>query len=144
MICLSVWILYPASRVTNLVHNYLDNGAGGFHQTRWARSDIIHYLSLHDLDGLLYNNAPDILYFGTGRVAARSPRKYGFASRLPTNDLAGVEKSLEAGRPVYLIWFDGAGGEYSYSVEELRTHFDMEQLVQRADGAIYTVRGKER
>jgi hypothetical protein len=143
-ICLTVWILYPASQVKNLVHTYLDNGAGGFHQTRWASSDIIHYFALNDLDGLLYNNAPHVLYLGTGRQARRSPRKYGLASRLPTNDLAGLEKSLQGGRPVYLVWFDGAGGEYSYSVEEIRAQFDMEQVVQRADGAIYAVRGKKR
>jgi len=144
VICLTLWLLYPATQVTSLIHTYLDNGAGGFHQTRWARSDMIHYLAHNDLDGLLYNNAPHILYLGTGRLAGRSPRKYGFASRLPTNDLAGLEKSLQEGRPVYLVWFDGAGGEYSYSVEELGARFDMEQVVRRADGAIYAVRRKKR
>lgn len=143
-ICLTIWILHPASQATNLIHTYLDNGAGGFHQTRWVRSDIIDYLIRNDLDGLLYNNAPHVLYFGTGRSARRSPRKYGLASRLPTNDLAGLEKSLEGDRPVYLVWFDGAGGEYSYSVEEIRARFDMEQVVRRADGAIYAMLGKKR
>jgi hypothetical protein len=142
-VCLAVWILYPASQATALINTYLDNGAGGFHQTRWARSDLLDYLALHDLDGLIYNNHPSVLYFATGRIAKRSPRKYGLASRLPTNDLVTFEKSLAAGRPVYLVWFDGAGGEYSYSVEEIRARFDMEQVAQRADGSIYVVRGKK-
>ena len=140
---LAVWILYPASQATTLIYTYLDNGAGGFHQTRWARSDLLDYLALHDLDGLIYNNAPSVLYFATGRVAKRSPRKYGLASRLPTDDLVTFEKSLAGDQPVYLVWFDGAGGEYSYSLQEIRARFDTEQVAQRADGSIYVVRGKK-
>ena len=144
MICLTLWLLYSASQVTSLVHTYLDNGAGGFHRTRWVTSDLINYLARNELDGIIYNNEPHVLYLGTGRVARRSPRKYGYTSRLPTDDLAGLEKSLEGRGPVYLVWFDGAGGEHSYSVDEIRARFDMDPVVQRADGAIYAVRGKKR
>ena len=142
-ICLTVWLMYPASQVTNLIHTYLDNGAGGFHQFRWATSDLINYLTFNELDGIIYNNEPDVLYLGTGQIARRSPRKYGSATRLPTNDLTAFAKSLDGNRPVYLVWFNGAGGKHSYSVEEIRARFDMEEVVRRADGAIYTVRGKK-
>lgn len=141
--CVSLWLIYLFGQVYRTMETYLEDGAGGYHVTRWMTSEILEDLRRDPLDGIIFNNAPHILYFATGQVARRSPRKYGVASKLPANDLVTLEQSLRGGRPVYLVWFDGgAGGEHSYSVEELSAEFTLSQIVKRSDGAIYLVDGR--
>src|SRR5207237_1673640 len=39
-----LWLLYPVTAVGLLVGNALEYGAGGFHQKRWIKSELLEYL----------------------------------------------------------------------------------------------------
>ena len=139
---LMLWLSYPTVKVIRAVRQYQDEGAGGFHTARWVHSELMNYLRVSPLDGLVFCNEAYGLYLLTGQSARVTPAKYFYESRTLTRQLEDFNKLLEAKGFAYLVQFDTDSSDYQYlySVAELDSLYEIEPVVTLADGAIYTVR----
>lgn len=141
----SLWLIYPLKHNIKTVKYSIKNGAGEFSTTSWKKSELIHYLKKHPLNGQIYSNAPDAICFFSGISSKLSPRRYIYNSPNSSSaDLSQFRKSLIAGRNTYIVWFKNKHRPYLYSVKKLRSFFAIENLVSTSDGAIYIVTPNKR
>jgi hypothetical protein len=141
---LALWLIYPIKDTTKLLRWYLAYGAGGFHSTQWANSELIEYLKNYTLPGVVYTNEVEAVYALTGKIFKGSPSKYKYESLTATDDLLHFEQNLQHHEYVYLIMFDGDWWrEYLYDVEFFKARYALEEIAIKADGAIYRVKGRE-
>lgn len=87
----------------------------------------------------IYSNAPEAIYFQTGRMALRIPSSYQSANRRPNPDFASemsaMGAQLQTGQAV-IVWFD-AGERGSMPEEaELVQEFSLQPLAEAPDGTI--------
>jgi len=138
-----IWLMCPLVRVFKEVLDYTKNGTGGYNTVTWRESDLMEWVRTHPLEGRVYSNAPDAIYNLTGMRARMSPREHLYNSpAITTDDLIKFRKLLTPDSDTYLIWADNRERAHLYSVEELRSIFDMEIVASFSDGIVYLVRIK--
>src|SRR5262249_57396810 len=90
----------------------------------------------------VYGNAPDAVYFLSGRPAQLSPRRRYYAADRPvTEALPRFARVVEHG-PVQLAWFREMRRDFLYSPAELGERFEVRPGGRFADGEIDRVEKK--
>jgi hypothetical protein len=121
--------MYPLVRVSKNVLIRLQTGAGGYNTVIWRKSPVIEWLRTHTLDGQIYSNVADVIYFLTGTNAKMSPNR--------SDDISQFIKSLPSEVNKYLVWFNTEQNREIYDLQELASVIEIEQMAILPDGAIY-------
>ena len=138
----SLWLAYQASSIARATWTFFHDGPGGYSTALWRDSDLVQHIRKYPLHGEIYSNAPDVLYILAGKSGRLSPRKH--LSHFPgsiTDDILHFKKSLESDTDTYLVWFENNyRASFLYSLQELRSMFDLDTVTTTSDGAVYLVR----
>jgi hypothetical protein len=123
-------LLLPLAGIARAGALYARQGAGAgtgpdrYNTEPWRRSEIIHYLQQHRLEGPVYSNAPDALYILCGQRAMLLPRR-GAAEVWPTTG--------------QIVWLDAVRRQYLVGPGELQTLARLQPIARLGDGAIYAI-----
>jgi hypothetical protein len=129
MLSISLFLVYPACFVLSSTINLHAKG-GRFTIDNWSNLPVVKWLQSHSLKGLLYSNAPHVIYLGTGLNAKRVPdRLKGWSEMM---------KRVKNGEDVYLIWF----GNQLSGLCELSTKFKLKLLKEFPWTVVFKVEGK--
>ncbi len=138
-----MWLMCPLVRLSKDFLDWTSIGAGGYSTATWSDSSLMEWLLIHPLEGRVYSNSPDAIYIPTEISASMSPRKHLYNSPASTtDDLSKFARFLTSKTHVYLVWFNEEGRDYLYSVEELRSSFELEIVVICSDRVAYVVKQK--
>jgi hypothetical protein len=138
----AIWLMYPLVRVSKDLLERTRNGAGGYSTTAWRNSPLMEWIRIHPLEGNVYTNSPFAIYLLNDQCARLSPRKHEYQSRATmTDDIPKLTKVLASKSQAYLVWFNiEKKYDYLYSVEELRSIFNLETVATYPDGEVYLVK----
>lgn len=139
-IAIAVWLVYPAYRVIVSTED-LRKGLG-FSNDFWRNSETINYLLQNrtlGFDCTIYTNGPDALYILANLTGKMSPERTMYNSPDIVNDLSSLRGSWPEENKACLVWFDRIDRSYLFTVDELRTIVDMQQIIRLEDGVIYFV-----
>jgi len=75
-------------------------------------------------------------------TAQMSPAKTMYNSNDRVNELPILRETWPKDGNGYLVWFDAVGRKYLFTVDELQTIADMQEIAKLGDGAIYSVSRK--
>jgi hypothetical protein len=102
----------------------------------------MQYVRTEAFDGTTYSNGPYGIYLLTGQVAKQSPRRYFYASSLPTDDLVQLDRNLQVQGVVRLVWFT----DYTQDHPHLYSPADLaaagralHETTRLDDGTVYLV-----
>lgn len=118
------------------VNQSFDTGMGHA-SVRWRNSDLVQYLQAQPLDGQLYSNAAEVVYFFGDDPTGNVYRLYDINEVVETN-----QQGYAADGPTYLIWVQESTYQYNYDRESLALLSEsgaLEQLFEGEDGVIYRV-----
>lgn len=113
----------------------------GFNDRRWRGSEMIAAIKEAPpaLDGChWYSNMHWALYVQANLDTGPAPRRTFHASTEQAADLAEVSRSWPEEAAACLAWFNEPN-ESLYSIAELRTVLQLEEIMQLRDGTIYRV-----
>ena len=138
----ALWLAYPVARTLKYGKYYIDNGAGGYASDDWQKSESLTLFNAAGLTDPIWSNAPDAVYFFTGRHAIYGPRKSLFNSPASTDrdNLALFRESLARDGEARLVWFQDVPREHLYSLAELSFCFILEPVAETTGGAVFAVR----
>lgn len=134
------WLALSFGRTLTLAQKDHSVGAGGYSTVAWHKSPMIAYLRQHPLDGPIYGNGPDAIYYFTGRSA-----HWGTYRATPDGLLDDIDHTvLDAEVPghtsnVYIAWFDNIYATDVASLQQLESDIQVEAVVTETDGALYHV-----
>ncbi len=120
---------------------YLHKNGRGLTSLKWQTSEIMNYLLENPIDGTLYTNGVDVIWFFTDLEPRSLPYKY-FATSLEVNGLydTQVESMCSdlAKKAALLIWFDSKS-ETSYfpSETEIVGKCQLNLIKEFEDGRIF-------
>jgi hypothetical protein len=135
------WLLYPTVKTYRTVKAYIEDGAGGFHTTSWAESDLISYLERSELSGAIYTNEPSAVYALTGLIYKQSPEKFAYESQTPTDDLLQLQADLQSRGVIYIVWFNTDWWKgWLYDIDDMKNICDLQRIVTRNDGDVYRMK----
>ena len=136
------WLVYPVSAAMSSITNAMSQGQG-YSSESWRNSQTIEYLRENrTLECEIYSNGPDALYILANRTAKMSPVRTMYNSPEVVNDISNLRSSWPEKRNACLVWFDMIGRQYLFTIDELQTIADVQQLIRLEDGAIYSVTRK--
>ena len=138
----SIWLAYRTSRVIKVTWMSFRDGPRGYTTAAWRESELVQHIRKDPLHGQVYSNAPDAVYILAGSSAKMSPRKHlSHSPKSTTDDILKFKTTLVSDTDTYLVWFDNNyRGSYLYSLQELRSMFDVDTVAATSDGAVYLVR----
>jgi len=139
-----MWLVYPARATMSLITNAMSQGQG-YSSKIWRNSQTIKYLLQNrtlESECVIYTNGPDALYILANLTARMSPRRTMYNSPKIINDISSLKGFWPEESNSCLIWFDRIGRNYLFTLDELRTVANMQQIIRFEDGAIYSVKRK--
>ena len=74
IILLSVFIIFPITRVMNVLSNQIVQGSG-YTTKSWRESETMRYILKEKLDCPIYSNGVDVISFVTGKNVSNMPFK---------------------------------------------------------------------
>ena len=105
---LATWLLFSTTRGVLWVHRAHHEGQG-YASTEWRESGLIQYIQNLPCGERIWSNAPDAIYFLTGREATMIPTMYNPSSTMQaldySIDLANWYDRLRRNQGL-LVWFD--------------------------------------
>jgi hypothetical protein len=134
---LAVWLAaYPAAATLRFVATVHRLGVPDFTTESWQERAIVRLLADSAPRGYAYSNAPDVIYWTTGRYAAFVPH----GAELATADgrkafRERVRRRLEAGTPLYLILFRMRKRHDRADVPDLNPLLRLRPLWRAPDGS---------
>ncbi len=135
------WLIYPFVGVVSRVSDYIKNGAGGYNTVAWRESPLVEWLKTHPLDGTIYSNAADAVYFFTNRKAQWSPFRSGsWTAESKREDLLRFKETLTLDKKAYLVWFDIGERGMLYDIRDLRSAIELKRVTVFTDGAVYLLK----
>jgi hypothetical protein len=132
-----LWLILPASAVCRIITGSVSYGAGGYASDSWQGSELMQYVSKIPEDCIIYSNYPDAIYLFTGRSALYTPKT---DTDIYEYSLEKFKESVNRNKRSYIIWFDKNIGNWLYNIEGLGRYFNMEEVVQVEDGAVYVIK----
>ena len=118
----------------------LARGAGGYNSIEWQESEIVNFLLERGANpDIVYSNAPDALYHLASIDASWSPAKRWYRSADSRFSLDELKQEWPAGCSVELVWFDRMNRDYLFTVDELATISEVQEVVRLSDGSISTI-----
>ena len=143
LLVVCAWLLYPIRQVTITVQDANAEGTGLYSSQEWATSPLIAWLKTHELLKPIYSNAPDVIYYETGKSAKRSPQRKMFNSPQGADDNLDlfVARTRSTEPEWYLVWFYNNPRSYLYDRDSLLQVFCCDMVSEFADGDVYLVNG---
>lgn len=115
----------------------------GYASPVWIGSDLVARVRLLPQDAPLYTNAPEVIYFFTGRRASPLPYIYNPNSLLPNpafeHDIQGMQAELSAERGALVFFNALKDRSYFPSEEQLKAEMPLRLWSIAQDGTIYTL-----
>lgn len=137
---IAVWLVYPARITMSLILHTVHHGLG-FSSEFWRKSQTIEYLlqnrTVESKCGVIYTNAPEALYILADLTAKMSPLRTMYNSPEIVNDISSLRGSWPEESNSYLVWFDKIDRQHLFTVDELQTIANLQQIVRFEDGAVY-------
>ncbi len=121
-------VLISLSSVLYLAIDGHTNGDGWNSVVVWE-SQTMQWLKTNPLEGQVYSNAPDHIYFATGINAKFIASLNSLNSSSVTDTIVGNNK--------YLVLFEKITDESSYNFEELSSTLNLQEIAKFSDGAVY-------
>lgn len=126
----AVCLIYPSkTSLANIRYN-AENGAGIFATSEWQESEVIKYLRGNAKNGRVYSNNPDAIYVLTDIYARFNP---------PREEFDKLKKSLKDEECMYFVLFNSGWGNLA-GIEDLKSRFDVELVLESEHGSIYRVK----
>jgi len=126
-----LWLaIYLLPIVKQRVFYYKEYG-DGYSSVSWRRSPLINWLKSHPLQGQVFSNEPDGLFFLDGIEAKYSPRC--------SADIVKFKKLMASPQKNYLVWYLPNGRKYLYDPKELNAVFRLTLIKQFPDGLIFAM-----
>jgi hypothetical protein len=139
LLCVVAPLLATYSQVNRNAHE----GAGGYNSRHWQESELVTYFRRNGQpkDESVFSNIPDALYILADVTANLSPARRKFNSKETT----GVTKeNLFTKHPgldgALLVWHVPNERDYLFTLEDLETMCELEEVKTFADGRIYRIR----
>lgn len=132
------WVTFSSARNFVRVKFSILYGAGGYNSKTWHESETVAYIRAHHIRDPVFSNAPDAIYFFTGRPAHNSPHRFEASkAKAKNNELKEFESRVDANRGATLVWFEEAEWRtYLYSLEELQEILRVECFATLPDGSV--------
>ncbi len=130
---LALWLCFLVADFARLTAGRVDNGAGAYSSDTWRKSETMSYVRdklRTDQEARWYSNATDALW-ELGRVEASElpPR-----ARFNLRDLPGRWPPESC---AMLVWFNRRSFRGYYTVQELESVADIEEVARFGDGSVY-------
>lgn len=139
------WLVNAARDTISLITDAMSQGLE-YSNKYWRNSQIIKYLlqnrTIEPGCEIIYSNAPDALYILANLKAKLSPMKTLYNSPKIVNDISSLRGSWPEESKACLVWFDKISRNYLFTIDELRTVANVQQIIRLKDGAIYLVTRK--
>ncbi|MCL6474540.1 MAG: hypothetical protein K6U75_05755 [Firmicutes bacterium] len=123
------------------------DGPGVFNTSTWRGSETIRWLRGHPLQGKVYSNFPEPLYYFSGIVSEHTPHQGPMRVASETHPrnlqqfLQKLRNDWKEGRRVYLIWFNNTSrSHYLCPLSELEQLLELRTVRRFPDGKILQFR----
>jgi hypothetical protein len=137
---IGLWLFFyclPIFRQTaSFYHRY---GVPGVNSSLWRNAPLANWLKNNRLDGAIFSNAPDTLYFLHRITAEITPDK--------ADDITVFRKKLSPQKTNYLIWYSMDYYRFSRfsrtrmcSLDDLSALFKLEPVILLGDGGVFIIR----
>lgn len=123
-------------QTASFYHRY---GVQGLNSSLWRNAPLANWLENHRLDGAIFSDAPDTLFFLHRITAELTPDK--------TDDITLFRKKLSSQKTNYLIWY--SMNYYRFSrfsrtrmcdLKDLSATFQLEPVIILQDGGVFIIR----
>ena len=139
-----IWLVYPVLAIMLNVVNLTQNGRG-YNSKTWKDSETIQYLVQHqtiESECTVYTNGPDATYILAYLSAELSPDETRNNSPEIGNDISRLMGSWPKESKACLVWFDRIDRTYLFTIDELQTVVNIDQITRLEDGSIYSITRK--
>ncbi|MCP4357830.1 MAG: phospholipid carrier-dependent glycosyltransferase [Chloroflexi bacterium] len=135
--------IFCLAYLVSMAATYQDfTSKGDFYNTpRWYTSETVMYLRTLPPDVTLVSNAPDVIYYFTGRSSATLPAQYHDTSVQPNENYAAEVKTLgqEMAAGTQIVYFYDMPWRWFLPEEaDLTAALPLQPVALLSDGAIYT------
>jgi 4-amino-4-deoxy-L-arabinose transferase-like glycosyltransferase len=128
----ALYLYYPVGQVAEDVALWRREGAGGFNTVEWRESPTMRRAKNLPLDGTrIYSNAPDAVFFLTGRKTERTPTR--------GTRIEALQDTLSSEGVVYLVWFNAMKRPFLTDLDELVRELPATRIAALEDGAIFRI-----
>ena len=144
MVAIAVWLVDPTRTAISSIINAMKRGQG-YSSEYWRSSQTSEYLLQNrtlQSECVIYTNAPDALYVLANLTAKMSPSRRMSNAPDILNDISSFRGSWPEERNACLVWFDKIGRQYLFTVDELQTIANVQQIIRLEDGRVYSVARK--
>ena len=145
VIFLLATLVYPVRIAVFQINEYRQNEGLIYNTLAWRESKTIKYVLEHELltpGTIAYCNDPHPLYLYTRINTALTPSKSAYNSSKPATDPQTLKGKWPGPDTYYLIWFNTGQGDFLFSLAELQSIAQINEVIRFSDGAIYTVSRK--
>lgn len=139
-------LVWPARYAIGLIQYTRRNGAGGVASDRWQRSGMIAYLRQHGASlrrsrAPVYSNEPTAVYLLTNleSVFWLPPHDHPYSPVPARQALGAFARQLPQREPTYVVLFDEALEEFTYSRSLLEATVPVRAVRSQDDGVLYRV-----
>ncbi len=138
------WIASGAWMAGETIHKSVHHQLGVFTTAEWRHSDIIGYLREHKLEGRVFSNYPEPLYYLTGIVAEQTPH-HGPMRVASETYPRNMQEFLEVvhgvkDRPVWIVWFNNPSrSHFMWSIHDIGKQIPIALYQGFEDGSIWQV-----
>jgi hypothetical protein len=134
-----LWLVRPTNKIIREVNTLSQNDfAMGYNNLSWRGSPLVKWLGENPVEGRLFSNADYPVTIVSGL----------YLDRAAHNLDDWQNKDIQPDEDVYFAWFSDVEAygcnsnsapcfEPNYSMDELKTLFDVEPVVQMDDGTVY-------
>lgn len=143
---ISIWLIYPTRASIFQILDLMDQGLG-YNNKFWKNSQTIKYLSqnraLISKFDIIYSNAPDAIYILAGFKSEMIPSKIPHhLPKIRINNLVSLKGLWPEKDNSILIYFKQVNWTYLFTLNELQTIANIQQIISFEDGVIYHIMKK--
>ena len=141
---IAMWLIHPARGTISSITNTMSQGQG-YSSESWRNNQTIeHLLQNRTLESkcVIYSNAPDAVYILANLTAKMIPMRTGYHSTEVVNDISNLRGSWPEEGSACLVWFSRKNRKHLFTVDELQTIANVQQIIHLKDGAVYSVTRK--
>jgi len=127
----ALWLMSPLLSFSESALDHARYGVG-WNSVAFRESEVMEWVQTHELEGMIYSNAPEQIYFVTGITAKWSP----YCSA----DIHEFGRTIASGNGSYLVWFNDLHVTWVHPFEELASELEMEEVAKVSDGGVYLLK----
>lgn len=145
-ITIAGWCVSGLAFGVEMIGKCFRDGPGVFNTSAWRNSETLRWLREYPLNGKVYSNFPEPLYYFTKIVSEQVPHKGPMRVASETHPrnlqqfLQKLHEDWKAGHKVYIVWFaNPSRSEYLYSLEEMQKYLSLRTVKEWQDGKVLEV-----